>query len=329
MVYQISNNQNYSQFYQGVDYKETIKVIREENPQTISDKDLWLFNRNKPHPLVMNIPANEEVSIKSVANYIANHESNTFQRIKALHDYVATRISYDAPAYFSEKYPPQDAQTVFKTRQAVCQGYANLLMELGKAINEKIIVIVGNSRTEMSDFNGQRHAWNAAKIGKYWYLIDPTWDSGYVNELGFHPSYNTNYLFTPPEVMIMNHFPDNKDWQLLSNPLPKEKFLDNPIIQPKFFAKGLSLISPKQFKNNVNSVAKIEINNPNNNYLFAEFNLIGSNNNPEDNDCQINQGIVTSIKCKLPKQGEYLVNLFASQEKYGNYNYLGRFQFSS
>ena len=120
----------------------------------------------------------------------------------------------------------------------------------------------------------------------------------------------------------MSHFPDNKYWQLLSNPLPKEEFLNNPMIQPEFFAHGLSLISPKQFKNNVNSLAKIEINNPNNNYLFAEFNLIGSNNNTEDNDCQINQGIVTIIKCKLPKQGEYIVNLFASQEKYENYNYL-------
>ena len=44
------------------------------------------------------------------------------------------------------------------------------------------------------------------------------------------------------------------------------------MIQPEVFAKGLSLISPKQFKNNVNSVAQIDINNPNNNYLFAEFN---------------------------------------------------------
>ncbi|MGK7885007.1 MAG: hypothetical protein AB4057_10335 [Crocosphaera sp.] len=78
----------------------------------------------------------------------------------------------------------------------------------------------------------------------------------------------------------------------------------------------------------MNSVAKIEINNPNNNYLLAKFNLIGSNNNTEDNNCQINQGTITSIKCNLPKQGEYLVNLFASQEKYGNPNYLGLFQFS-
>ena len=328
LVYYTQNYTQGNQSYQITEIYNSTVFTKVEKPITIADKNLWLSNRNKPHPLVMNIPANEEVSIKSVANYIADHESDPFQRIKALHDYVATRISYDADAYFSGEYPPQDPQTVFKTRQAVCQGYANLLMALSKAINEEILIIVGDSRTQISNFYGQGHAWNAAKIQGYWYLIDPTWDSGYVNESGFYPSYNTNYLFTPPEVMIMSHFPNNKDWQLLSNPLPKEEFLNNPMIQPEFFAKGLSLISPKQFKNNVNSVATIEINNPNNNYLLAKFNLIGSNNNTEDNNCQINQGIITSIKCKLPKQGEYIVDFFAAQEKYGNYNYLGRFQFN-
>ena len=310
-------------------FKNSTLFTQIEKPQAISDSNLWLSNRNNAHPLVMNIPANQEVSIKSVAHYIANNESDPFQRIKALHDYVATRISYDATAYFSGQYPPQDAQTVFKTHQAVCQGYANLLMALGKEINENIIIIVGDSRTQMSDFSGQGHAWNAAKIKGNWYLIDPTWDTGSVNESDFHPFYNTNYLFTPPEVMIMSHFPDNKNWQLLSNPLLKEDFLNNPMIQPEFFAEGFSIIFPKQFKNHVDSVAKIELNNPNNNYILAKYNLIGNNEDSQDNDCKINRGIVTSVECKLPNQGEYIVDLYGSQEQYGNYHYLGRFQFNS
>lgn len=110
-----------------------------------------------------------------------------------LHDYVADRIAYDAPAYFGQApRPPQAAETVFRTRKAVCAGYAKLLEALGQAIGEEIVHVVGNSRSSISDLNGNGHAWNAAKIEGNWYLIDATWNSGYVDASGFTKRYSAS-----------------------------------------------------------------------------------------------------------------------------------------
>ena len=56
-----------------------------------------------------------------------------------------------------------------------------LLEALGQAIGEEIVYVTGDSRSSTSDLEGQSHAWNAAKIEGKWYLIDPTWNSGYVD----------------------------------------------------------------------------------------------------------------------------------------------------
>jgi len=146
------------------------------------------------HPAVAQMPTSVETSIASVAQYIAQQEKDPFLRVKALHDYVADRIAYDAPAYFGQSpRPPQDAETVFRTHKAVCAGYAKLLEALGQAIEEDIVYVVGDSRSQVSDLSGNGHAWNAAKIEGHWYLIDATWDSGYVNASGFTKRYSTSY----------------------------------------------------------------------------------------------------------------------------------------
>jgi transglutaminase-like putative cysteine protease len=80
-----------------------------------------------------------ETSIDSVAKYIVSKETDPVLRVKALHDYVADRIAYDAESYFAGVYPPQDAETVFRTRKSVCAGYAQLLEALGKAAGVEIV----------------------------------------------------------------------------------------------------------------------------------------------------------------------------------------------
>lgn len=219
------------------------------NPQV---PQFWNLEKAELHPAVANMPASVETSIEAVAKYIAQQESDPFQRVKALHDYVADRIAYDAPAFFGQApRPPQDAETVFRTRKAVCAGYAKLLEALGQAIGEEIVYVVGDSRSEVSDLNGGSHAWNAAKIGGNWYLIDATWDSGYVEPSGFTKKYGSSYLFPPPEVMVISHFPNDAAWQLLPQPLARGDFLRQPMLRPKFFAEGLKLLSPTRSQTDV------------------------------------------------------------------------------
>ena len=230
-------------------------------PQTTNQaaKNAWAWDGQGLHPAIANMPANVETSIESVAQYIVSKETDPVLRVKALHDYVADRVAYDAESYFAGVYPPQDAETVFRTRKSVCAGYAKLLEALGKAAGVEIVYVTGKSRSQVSELSGQGHAWNGVKVNGQWYLIDPTWDSGYVSrEKGFTKNYRTEYLMPPPEVIGITHFPKDPAWQLRSNPINQGEFLRQPMMRPKFFADGLSLISPQRSQVDTNTNAMID-----------------------------------------------------------------------
>jgi transglutaminase/protease-like cytokinesis protein 3 len=66
------------------------------------------------------------------------------------------------------------------------------------------------------------------KVEGNWYLIDTTWDAGYLNGRSFTARYRTVYLFINPYNFIHSHFPLNPDDQLLSTPMSAEDFLICP-----------------------------------------------------------------------------------------------------
>jgi transglutaminase/protease-like cytokinesis protein 3 len=269
------------------------------------------------------MPANVESSIESVAEYIAQREPDPFLRVKALHDYVVDRVAYDVESYRAGLYPPQDAETVFKTHKAVCAGYAKLLAALGQAVGENIVYVVGDSRSEASDLSGEGHAWNAAQIQGNWYLIDATWDSGYINESGFTKQYDTSYLFPPPQVMSISHFPDDPTWQLLAQPLSRGEFLRQPMLRPHFFAEGLTLVSPTRSQTDVGLNAIIQLKNPTQRWIMTQ----AVSETGESFDCaETTQQ--TPISCVLPSRGTYEVKLFTNNERYGRFDYVGALEFN-
>ncbi|MBD2156558.1 transglutaminase domain-containing protein [Leptolyngbya sp. FACHB-16] len=285
----------------------------------------WPWERVSLHPAIATMPASVETSIESVAQYIVQQEKDPFQRVKALHDYVADRIAYDAPSYFAGQYPPQDAETVFQRRTAVCAGYAKLLEALGKAAGEEILYVVGDSRSQTSDLNGQSHAWNAAKINGVWYLIDATWNSGYVDSSGFTKQYKTSYLFPPPHAMVISHFPDDPSWQLLPRPLSRGEFLRQPMLRPQFFADGLKLVFPTRSQTDVQGNALLQIENPRQKWLMASYRAKAD---AQAQNCLAQPIQGSQISCSFPETGTYEVSLFSGGEQAGRYDYVGQVEFN-
>lgn len=289
------------------------------------DGQSWPWRNVELHPAVANMPASAEVSIESVAQYIAQQEKDPVLRIKALHDYVADRIAYDAPAYFARQFPPQDAETVFLTRKAVCAGYAKLLEALGQAIGEEIVYVTGDARTSTSDLSGEGHAWNAAKIEGNWYLIDATWDSGFVDDSGFTKNYRSDYLLPPPQVMNITHLPKDEAWQLLPNPLSRGEFFRQPILRPRFFAEGLELVTPTRSQTDVMRDAVIEVKNPYQRWILSSYAEKGSSQSVKCGDAAIQS---SQINCSLPITGTYEVKMFTGEEQYGSFKYVGELEFN-
>lgn len=275
------------------------------------------------HPAVSGLPSAAESSIASVARYIAQQETDPWLRVKALHDYVADRVSYDAEAYRSGSYPPQDAETVFRTRRSVCAGYANLMAALGQGTGDEIVVVGGDARTDGRGLTGEGHAWNAARIGGRWVLLDATWDAGFLKDGQFVKRYSTEFLFTPPEVQGLSHFPDEEQWQLRHPTLSRGDFLRQPLMRPRFYAEGFTLVSPDRPQVTVDRTLEASLRNPRQRYVLAHYQR---RDGGVTADCDVAQGPSVSVRCDLPEEGTYRVVLFSNRQRHGTYQQVGEIE---
>jgi transglutaminase-like putative cysteine protease len=294
-----------------------------EAPQRLADGTPFWPLPAQLHPAVTALPASAEVSIASVARYVAQRETDPWMRVKALHDYVADRVSYDVEALRSGTYPPQDAETVFRTRRSVCAGYANLLAAMGSAAGEEIVVVGGDSRTNGGELTGQGHAWNAARIGGRWVLLDATWDAGPVTDGRFVKRYSTDFLFAPPEVLGLSHFPDEEQWQLRHPALSRGEFLRQPMMRPRFYSEGFTLVSPDRPQVTVDRVVEVSLRNPRRRYVMARYER---RDGAVRADCDVDQGAAVSVRCALPDEGKYRVVLLSNREEYGTYLGIGEIE---
>lgn len=261
------------------------------------------------HPLVISLPASAETSIESVARFVASNERDPWMRIKALHDYVADRVAYDVPAYRSGSFPPQDPESVFRSRLAVCAGYAQLLAALAKAAGEEVVVVTGDARLESTGVTGEGHAWNAARIEGRWMLLDATWNAGSISERGFDKKYGTAYLFVPPEVIGVTHFPEDEAWQLRDAPLSRGEFFRQPVLRAGFFSAGLTLLSPTRSQIDAEREVVLRVANPLGKSLLV--NLVPEAGGGKTS-CSVSPGRESVVTCALPARGRFVVKIFAS-----------------
>ena len=266
------------------------------------------------HPAVTSITTEHDQSIESVGKYLAAAEPDPTMRVKAIHDYVASRIAYDAVALSEGRYPDQSATTVFRDGIGVCAGYANLAAALGDAAGVEIVVVGGYSRHPGHDASAEGHAWNAARIGDRWVLFDATWDAGSVEGRTFTREYETDYLMTPPDVFVATHYPDEDRWQLLSTALTRAQWLRLAAMRPGFYARGLQLKNVDTWHIEAKDSLHLDIDNP----LRLELHVgIVAQDERWLVHCD---NVASGVDCSLPSAGRYEVAIFE------DHTYLGALQ---
>jgi hypothetical protein len=110
-------------------------------------------------------------------------------------------------------------------------------------------VVSGFSKTTASDIAkiplGGNHAWNVVRINKQWKFIDATWGAGYSNEKNrWIRKFDAHYFFTSPTDLITSHYPENKNWQLLTSNISERKFANTPIFSSLYYQKEIQLKQP-------------------------------------------------------------------------------------
>jgi len=183
--------------------------------------------------------------------------------------------------------------------------------------------VVGDARTRAEEkeesVDGRSHAWNAVKLDGRWYLLDVTWDAGTVKDGSdhFERRFGTDYFLTPPEVMGVDHFPEDSAWQLREAPLSRGEFMRQPMLKAGFFAAGLKLRSPDRSQVTVEHELRVEIENPRGRNLLVAWDRAGESSGSQH--CQIEGEGLAVATCRFPSPGAYQVSLCHSSQKYGSY----------
>ncbi|HVE81515.1 MAG TPA: transglutaminase domain-containing protein, partial [Myxococcales bacterium] len=258
------------------------------------------------HPAVASLSPSAEQSIAQVASALSAAERDPAQRVKALHDYVADRVRYDLQSQ------PQDPESVFRARKAVCAGYSSLFAALAKEAGLEVAIIVGVGKTGDGD-QPISHAWNAVKLDGRWHLVDVTWDAGAVRDGGYVQRYSTDFLLTPPPIFARTHFPDDPGWQLLDRPLTRGEFWRQVDLRPAFYAAGLELLGPERSQIDASGSVALELSNPRSVPLYATV-ALGAE---PSRSCATELSARTRITCQLPASGTYRLRIFGGAPQPG------------
>lgn len=124
------------------------------------------------------------------------------EKITFLHDFIVRECDYDYDDYLKNSIP-EDSYTaygVLVNGVAVCQGYAETLLDLATRLGIPCVVVSSNAMS---------HAWNMVQLDGNWYHIDATWDdptwegydqckAGYVR--------HDYFLLSDDEMLAMEHY---------------------------------------------------------------------------------------------------------------------------
>ncbi len=290
----------------------------EPSPAPLETLDLggthWPW-KSEISPIVRAMRPEHETSIAAVAAHIASLEPNGFRRVKALHDWVVTRLEYDMDSTRPGRRKPQDAETVFRTRRGVCEGYARLMVAFGAMTKDPIVFVPGEVREESGAIAPVGHAWNAAFVEGAWYLIDATWDDP-IDQNERSTSYRTEYLFIPPSIAVWSHLPDDPRWQLLGRPLARGDFLRQPFSRPGIAVHGLTMRSPDRVAVDAREVLPVQLDNPRRRWLILSY----KDAQGRARQCGNTNAERVDVTCPVPSSGELAV--FANTTQYGRYQHV-------
>lgn len=129
------------------------------------------------------VQSNNPVLVSLAKRITAGKRTDT-EKSRAIFEWVANNIAYNAPLADSPNPPLYSALTTYEHRVVLCSGYADLSAALHRAVGIEAKV----------DY-GENHAWNEVKLNGVWQTEDPTYGSGFINlntgkfVRSYHPAY--------------------------------------------------------------------------------------------------------------------------------------------
>ena len=268
------------------------------------------------------VKRNPERFIDDLVHVLLEDVDDPFLQVKAIHDWIAYNIDYDFEAFMGKRPMEVRPYAVLERGATVCQGYSDLFRTLCTIADIRCVLLQGYSRgygwdpyREMDKPEELNHAWNGVEIDGGWYLVDCTWDAGYIGPGNkYVRDYGTGYFCTRLAVFLAEHFPDDPRWQLLEEPYSFEEFHQMPSMQGRCSDLGISLLSDLRAINEVRDRAEIVLKVPEDVYLAAHISQVGPGADPTGYPTFRIRGEETETHLfSFPKPGRYFMAMGAGR----------------
>ncbi len=192
----------------------------------------WTTNYTTIDSIALAIPALSAKNTSGIVKYINSHFTKDDEKIRAAFIWTASTLKYDVPN-INKQNPGETAQDKIKkalaNHKGVCEHYALLLDDICNQLGITSFIIQGYTR-KYGRASLLAHAWCCAQVNGSWWLYDPTWAAGYVQNGQFIPRINEAFYKVSPQTMIATHMPFDKMWQLLPYPITNKEFIDSVAI---------------------------------------------------------------------------------------------------
>ncbi len=177
----------------------------------------------------------DENAINELVEFINNNFLTETDKLRASFIWITDNFEYDVDNMFAVNYysePREIVDTILKNRKGICMHFAFLFNEIGNELGIKTYVISGYTK-QRGFVDYVPHAWCASFVDSAWYMFDPTWGSGYIQNHRFTKKLNNYYFKTTPENLIKSHMPFDFLWQFLNYPISSQEFYEGCTIIDK------------------------------------------------------------------------------------------------
>lgn len=188
-----------------------IQLVTYENPEVMfyNGALIWSngkieFKYKKATPDLLANQAALQSEVSDVLSSIIKPGFSDFDKIKAVHDYLALHIAYDYDNFKVNTVPP-DSYTAYGALIngiAVCDGYTKAAQLLLNKLDIENHYVVGYG-------NGELHSWNLVKLDGQYYFMDVTWDDPVPDKPG---NVRYNYFLVTSKQLAKDHSWEKAEW---------------------------------------------------------------------------------------------------------------------
>jgi transglutaminase/protease-like cytokinesis protein 3 len=195
------------------------------------------YRKATPEPASLNVPDEISNGLKTaplkyldrLIIHLTKWTEDDYLKVKSIHDWICLNIDYDMVGYKKGDINIEEPHITLRLRRAVCGGYAALFRYMTYKAGFDSTIVSGFTKGQGKYALGEqkiltRHAWNCIKIKAMYYLVDVTWDAGYVPNDEYVRSYSAEYFLASPNQFVRTHYPEAPGWLLLDTFVTLEDF---------------------------------------------------------------------------------------------------------